>query len=224
MTGVAFDIAALTDQAIGASGEVELAGNVRIRGDIKTNGEVSLEGNVVVAGGVTGSRVGKSGNARIKGLVTETAHVLSAPPIDLDRLAAGLERANDNGRLPPALVRRGVLWATGEQELVLPSGSYLLAGLELSGNARLLSDGDVTLFVDGAVTLSGNVRMDAAPGARWTVLSRSRRTLAFAGNAVFDGIVCAPRAALEAEGNPQITGYLFAETVFLSGNVRLRAS
>ncbi len=144
-----------------SAGCVSLSNNARIGGDVN----IGPNGN-------PGSAVSISNNARIDGNV---AAMTSSQTIPTTAMPAGL---------PASL---GNVTISSSQTI---SANRQYANLTISGNARILIQGDVTLACTGTFILSDNARIDLDSGAKLTLYVANQVILS--DNARFNNDVADP--------------------------------
>jgi hypothetical protein len=128
-------------------------------------------------------------------------------------------------------------------------GSWRASGISLSGQKTLTVYNDVTLYVTGDISLSGQAQIIVAPGATLTVYSGGNVTISgqgvannstsdmnlqfyglnsstswtLSGNGIWNGLVYAPYAAVTLNGggaNGDMSGAVIAKSITLNGHVQ----
>jgi hypothetical protein len=135
---------------------------------------------------------------------------------------------------------------TINNNLTLAGGDWQATSISLAANRTLTITGNVRLYVTGNTSLSGNARINIAPGARLEVYCAGSISLAgngvvnsnrpednqwhglstcssatIAGNGAFVGTLYAPHAALTVGGNGEVQGAVVANSIVFSGNANL---
>jgi hypothetical protein len=205
--------------ALAVKGTIDGQGNVGIGGLLQTDGELKLGGNVRATGGAQAFSISLSGNAILTGPVTQGVTPLASDALDLNAIHAALQASNDNARLPAGSVSGGVLRVQGNKTVTLASGTYLLGGVDISGNAKVLVSGPVRLFVTGKVDVSGNAEVNKAGPARNLIVFGTPTSMKASGNTLLAALVYLPAAELDLSGNLRLAGILSGASAKVSGNV-----
>ncbi|MEK6544689.1 MAG: T9SS type A sorting domain-containing protein, partial [Elusimicrobiota bacterium] len=160
-----------------------------------------------------------TGNSQIVGnRIIQTGNAL-AEPISLDTLFALAQSSNQNNLIPAQFLVNGVLTLRNQDILTLSTGSYLVAGIDISGQASLKIDGAVDFFSQGAITINGGAMVNTqAQSGTFLVVSDSSHAVTINGSVQAGLTLYAPRAALMLAGGARIGGYLFAKEVKATGN------
>ncbi|MCA9666410.1 MAG: hypothetical protein KC503_12505, partial [Myxococcales bacterium] len=164
--------------------------------------------------------------------------------LDVAAEVAAARASNDNASA--GLAARPELFA--KPRLVLNSGRYYFASAAGLGNAHILANGAVRIYVDGDMQFVGNERFQMTEGStvdvyvagnvasvgnvevgqryhpaafRLYVGGRDTVTIRHLGNKRFRGAIYAPRANIEVAGNVTFEGALFANTISNAGNLIL---
>jgi hypothetical protein len=127
---------------------------------------------------------------------------------------------------------------------LLGKGDWSLSSLSLSSGSALGVNGDATLYINGAASISGQSYIYIAPGASLTLYLNGPATLAgngivngtqtasqctvygmtncttmsYAGSSDFTGTIYAPDAALSISGGSDAYGSFTANTITIAGN------
>jgi hypothetical protein len=171
------------------------AGHVAAGGDLTVRNAASIEGSVLVGDDLlmcnaasiagdahVGGSVSVGHHSSIGGTVSETPWPgdICTCGHDLDADFAFATEWNDNQRLydDPEIARHlhdGALVVDHCATVTLPTGDYLLTGLELRHLGRLTAapGAHVRLYVTGAVMIENHTRLDFPPaeGARLDIIS-----------------------------------------------------
>lgn len=197
-------------------------------GNIGTNGNISMSGSVVNYGnanpGVSGN-ISMSGGPYVSG---STSNVTS--PI-----------AFTNPTYTPPIGSMGDFQPSSNTTLA--TGTYRFNKMTLSGSTALTFAGDVTVYIDGDVSISGQAFLNIPVGskvkfiqnsgsftlsggglvnaslnpANFSLTSSSSASITFSGNTSFYGTVYAPNAQFSASGNTDYFGAFAASTMNISG-------
>ncbi|RLE29255.1 MAG: hypothetical protein DRJ61_14960, partial [Acidobacteria bacterium] len=225
--------ATVTGNAVVDSVDLAAGGIRGEEGHIVSNGDVTLDGTVEIHGDVTfgpGFEVILNGTPLITGTVGEAVSATDCHPNDLDALAADLETTNDNDTIPRTEGNKDPLKGpnnrdlkiTGNDTLVLPSGTYLLDSISLTGGARIDLDGPVRILCLGDVSkvLGGSsLNSGGQPSDLRLFVGGTRFKLQ--SNGVIHAFVYAPNAQAKIGGGALFVGGLFADSLDLNGGARL---
>lgn len=202
---------------------IDGSGNGTISGLIQSNGPLTLTGSLAAIGGAEAFSISVKGNAVLTGSRTEGVRPLASEELGLDSILAALQSSNDNERLPALHLKDGVLRVMNGQTVTLSTGSYLLRGLTLSGNARVLVSGPVRIFVTGTVSINGNSSLNESGLARDLCLFGTAAMAQLSASGV-SAVVYLPSAVLDFSGEARFGGSAFAARIALSGNSNLTAA
>ena len=181
-----------TDAA--SAGMVMMSGNVEIRG----NAVVGPNGN---PGPGVGSVITTSGNVSITG--SRTAATAAQNPQTLST-SVGTE---------------GALSVSGNTDYTLTAGVHRFSSLSVSGNGSITALGPVQIYVDGAVSISGNGISTASNlPPNMVIYSMGTSSISLSGNANFFGGIYAPRSNVSVTGNGHVYGALVSKDYQQSGN------
>ncbi len=199
-----------------------------------SNGELHLEGPVYVHGGVhAGARGGlvRDPAATVTGSDHALGSYLRLPEARTGRTGSGAgsydgsydnggrTSGDDNWRLPHGVVRGGVLVLSGDERLVLPSGRYELAGLEVSDRATLVVEGPTELVLHGPARIGGlGIENAAQDPSLLRVVSDSSAEIVFTATGPFHGSILAPYTeGLHITGHAPLFGSFVAWRIALEG-------
>jgi hypothetical protein len=114
----------------------------------------------------------------------------------------------------PAVTPLGIVLVNSGQTLTLVAGEYSASSLTINGNGTLLAQGQVRIWVSGAVTVSGTLKSASGmPNDFWIILSGSGPVQVNGGGLVL-GVVDAPLANVLVGGT--LEGGLVAANVTLN--------
>jgi len=186
--------------------------NVAYNGSIETNTtgpkKVTLSGNVMIRGGVTvgptespSSVVSRSGNAMITGSISSNP----APVIFSDAVAP--------------VSASGGLKLSGNTTYYLMPGTYHFTSMSITGNARLVPTGPVSIYVDGTIQIAGNgIATSENCPPNLLLYATGNSNVSFSGNASFYGAVYAPNSTVSISGNGSCYGAIIARDYKNTGN------
>jgi hypothetical protein len=216
------------------------ASNLLSNGDVGTNatgdGVVSLSGNSVINGD---AQVGPGGNPATD--ITLNGNTAVNGDTGAADSAKDMTPMTDPGGGTPE-----TLSISGNNTKTISSGTYRLPSISISGNAIGEISGDVTLYLDGNTSISGNGKLKILPGASLTIYTSG--TVSISGNGIVNqninpkpeecvllgtasctnvsvsgngdlyAAIYAPAATTSVTGNGDIYGSLIGDTVTISGN------
>ncbi|AGB30523.1 hypothetical protein C488_07177 [Natrinema pellirubrum DSM 15624] len=163
---------------------------------------------------------------RVNGSVSGTDY--DYPSVDSyvsDRVAAcertGFEESDDvleGGRYCVETLEDGHTFDTSDGEIEV----VVRDGIDVRGDdLRHVGENDLTLLVDGPVSVGGNavVGNDSDPGRTQLLVSDDGNVTTARGTPTVAGLVYAPDSSVSLQGNPTVRGGIVAERVAV-GNVR----
>jgi hypothetical protein len=211
--------------------KVVVAGTPSITGDaasIFSNHAVELAGNFEIEGDViSGGYISISGGNMPDGRVIPNAERISVDDPTADVQAA--EANNDNASIPcikkgnkcnGTVDTSGDLRLNSTQHLTLPSGVYFFHNITVNGQAKLHVSGDVTIYVDGAVTLNGGSSTNPTSDAL-TLISSGTSDIKLNGNADSEMAIFAPFAKVRFTGTQGFHGSALGRELHISGTADL---
>jgi hypothetical protein len=201
-------------------------GEPRIGGEYPTvfsNVTLGIAGTAEMSGDVvSGSSVTISDAPSIRGAIVEGAQRIAvAGP---NELVFAARSDNDNGAIP-CVVREdgcsppvvdGVLTLNNRDRLVLAAGEYYLEGMSINGESSLTTEGDVTIYLDGPVTINNLARLEPGNG-EVVLISASTELIKLGGLAEVKMHIFAPFAEVKFTGAQKFWGSAIADVVAISG-------
>jgi hypothetical protein len=202
-------------------------------GSVGSNGDVILRGGSTVFGDVTPgpdhSLMIRGGEVHVTGSTTPLDAPVYLPPVNYQ----------------PPVESSGSLQMTSDRTLILTDGTYRYSELSLSAQSTLLICGEVELYVDGDISVTGGARIVVDQDAKVKVYHGSgTATLAggglvndseipgnfqlfsagekveVAGDASFYGAVYAPGASVHLTGGADFFGSMVGHEIAVLGTVR----
>lgn len=173
--------------SVAGSGELSLTGVLNVRGDFYAAGNVAATGFVTVsrnawlggnfsalgaftvngalhhAGSVVALAVVAPSNTQQAVTVANPCPCETSDLVDIAAILAGGKANNDNGRLD--LSSDVMAAVAGATQLTLPCGRFYLSQIAGIGNVAVHVTGMAALFIDGPVSLVGNLSFEIDPGA-----------------------------------------------------------
>jgi hypothetical protein len=175
-------------------------------GDVASDGAVALNGNAVIQGDVFAETIQISGsNAQITG----DANTEAGPGI-----TCGPGSTN--------LASLGVLNVAGNNNYVMPAGTYHFDAISVTGNGRITTEGAVTVYVSGTVNIAGNGVTTAGNfPPNFIIIATDDESVSVGGNGNFHGGVYAPHSLVTTSGNGSFYGAIIAHQYNANGNGNL---
>lgn len=192
-------LGAYTSATAGSNGDVGTdttrAGFAMMSGNVKVKGDFS-----VGPGGNPTSVLTTSGNSTITG--TKTA-------------ALSLKNYTEK---TTTTTSSGTLSLAGNTIQYLAAGTYLYDSFKISGNAQLVPLGAVSIYISGAIDITGNGIATVNNKPPNLTLYSSGTSVKISGNGDFYGGVYAPKASVTVTGNGSVYGAVIAKNYSQSGN------
>ncbi len=198
--------------------------NITLSGGAAVYGNASATGSVIT-----------SGDAKVHGITSQNQPTLVCDPLSV----ASMVQKNIPSCSPSSITLSGK-----QTETLFGPGTYYLIGVRLSGQSMLTVNGDVTMFIDGdlsiagqasfnvpsgsmlTIYITGNISIDGGgivnPGAptKVTIYASAKKgtQVAMSGNAKLAGTLYAPFSNISVSGNAAIMGAVWGMTVAGSDN------
>ena len=203
------------------------------KGSVGSNGNITVSGTVDVFGNATPgpkALVKTSGSVNISGSTAPASKPTALTPVTY----------------APSVATKGNLSMSGKTALSLGAGSHRYTTLSMSAQTKITFTGDVTLYVDKDISVSGQAQWVVAPGATVKVVHGSGSislsggglvnssqlpknfkvesattggSISISGNSAFYGVVNAPGAELKPSGTTDLYGSFVARKITVSGGV-----
>ena len=219
-----FDAAPSGGVFVVSNGSITVTGSAAIRGDMRsTGGSVSLTGSAVVTGDVSAGTTIAS-VSRIRGLASPNSPVeaLIAPAVAACSPYSSAAGLSGSYSYNPAT---GDLAVSGSKTVTIASGSYCFGSITLSGSAKLVVSGPVTISLTGKFSMAGssvaNLNGDAADLQISSSYAGSDG-VAISGSGTAHFTVYAPAAQVAISGSPKIEGLVLGKSVTVSGSAAIR--
>lgn len=217
---------------IGLDG-VDLGGTPRIEGPyagVFSNGHVDIFGTADLYGSAgSASSVSVSGSAYVEGEVVEDAAEITVPDPTPWLEAAKLD--NDNDLVPCIKKGKGCtsplsgydFALNSKSEVVLPAGTYYFESLQINGQAKLGTAGDVTIYLNGPATINGGSATDPGTDAL-TIVSASSDLIKVNGGSESKMHIYAPFAEVRFSGTSGFVGTALGKTLTATGTTDISVS
>ncbi|MDR4509943.1 MAG: PilX N-terminal domain-containing pilus assembly protein [Candidatus Brocadiaceae bacterium] len=213
--------------------------NLLSNGDIGTNaigpgiislcGNAAINGDAIVGPGGNTTDVTTTGNAVVNG-----NNLVASSPKDLTPMT------DPGGGMPETLN------LSGNSSKTISSGTYRLPSISISGNGNGYIDGDVTMYVEGTISTSGNGKLVIQDGGSLTIYvmgtvsisgngivnqnsnprpvnfmlfgTASCTSVTISGNGTTYSVIYAPEANISVTGNGDIYGAAVGDAISITGN------
>lgn len=209
---------------VGAYASQVKGGHAGSQGGVASNANISAIGSGTMYGDATPGPTGTySGNFKVTGSTAPAASTVSEPAFVYK---------------PPGVAKSA--WSGSG---TLTAGTYQYKSLSLKSSQVLKISGNVVLYVDGAISSTGQAQIEVTNGSSLTinhgsgdfslggggilndltkptalqVNSATTTSLSLAGNSDFYGVVYAPKAAVSKVGTANFFGTVVGGTVTVSG-------
>jgi len=217
--------------------DLVVAGDAAVQGDVRAQA-LTVGGTLTLPEGATIDTASQSVGALVRGPVTVTAPCPCDAPIDVAQVVAGHAGSHDDAAIglePTSL-------ANAEGTVDLSCGRYYFTGVNGPGDLTLEVSAPASLYIDGNLTLQGDLRVTLAPGAsldlwisgslmlpgppslggeaqagRIRVYVGGGGTLQLTGGGRFGGLLYAPQAEVVASGPLEVYGGVLARRIAASG-------
>jgi len=171
-------------------------------GTVALSGNATIQGNALVGpGGTASSVITTSGNATVTGSksTASSAQNFSSPST--------------------SSTSEGALSISGNTNYSLSAGTHRFSSISISGNGKLTPLGAVIIYVDGAVSISGNgiATVSNTPTNTYIYVTGTS-SVTLSGNGRLYAGIFAPASAVSNTGNGQLYGAVVAKTYSQSGN------
>lgn len=174
-------------------------------GNVASNGSISMSGNAKIRG-----------DALYKTTFTTSGNAGVVPPGVAKIMNGTITLANPT--LPASYTNRGNFSGSGNGSTTLSAGNYYYTGFSLSGNHTLNVTGQVNIYVNGGVSLSGNMTVAGNLPANFKVFLMSNSAVSLSGNGTLYADVYAPNSAITLSGNGNFFGRAAGKSIAVSGN------
>ncbi len=172
-------------------------------GKLGLSGNAKINGNVLVGYGGESTVVSTSGNAKITGTRSNLTQDWTNPATV----------TVPTGATPVSLN------VSGNNTLTLSAGTYSASSISISGNAKIVTSGEVTIYVSGAINISGNgILVTNNHPANLILYSTGSSNVSISGNGSFYGGIYAPNSAVTTSGNGDFFGAMISKTYTQTGN------
>jgi len=204
----------------------------RSNGDVGSLGDLYIEGSTGILGdvrpGLGGSVTFGAGSWYVSG----------------DIMPFGDPPALDPYVYAPTIASSGNLIVGGQQTVTVTTGTYRYGRVQLTGQAKLVFDGDIVIYVDGDFDVGGGAEVRILLGSSLTIhqgdglvnvagngivnetsdplslswYSASTQTIKLSGTSAFHGNLYAPYADIVVTGGVEGYGALVGDTIDAGGS------
>jgi len=218
----------ISEYAVFGVDEIKINGQGKVYGNARSNGNVKLSGQAFINGDVFASSITLTGQSIITGTIIQNATAISTSAIDLASLQTQVSQNNDNSNIPKtqkgktALVN-GILTLSGQDVLIITTGTYYLAGINLSGQTKLYLNGVVRIFCTGKIQVSGQseVRYSGANPYNLIIYCNTTEPVTISGQGEMKGIIYAPSSDISISGQGITLSNVFGKTVSVGGQGKI---
>jgi hypothetical protein len=213
------------DSTVGTYASQVKGGHAGSNGNLATNGNISTSGSGQIWGSATPGPSGKySGGFKVSGSTSPAKSNMTVPTY---------------AYTPPGVAKTA--WSGSG---TLNAGTYQYKSMSLVSKDLLKISGNVTIYVDGSISSTGQAAIEVLSGAKLTIhhgsgtisiagggvindnakpstlkiYSATTSSLSIGGNAAFFGSVNAPKASFSKVGTADYYGSIVASTVSIVGN------
>ncbi|MEW5905714.1 MAG: hypothetical protein AB1734_02910, partial [Elusimicrobiota bacterium] len=225
LKSVVLAVSTLQRDALASVAGLDAAGSSDIAGAVRSNAAVSVAGSARILGDVTAAAITLTGKkAQITGVRTEASGTLSPEPIPLTLTENFVAAAADevNAGVPERYLVDGKLVVSEQAELILTTGTYRFAGIELAGGCEVKAGGPVNILVEGDILISGGSGLNAdGPASLMNLFLNKASSVTFTGGGKVAAYLYAPYAHMGLTGNSLLGGHYFVGASSVSGNGNL---
>ncbi|MCA9552150.1 MAG: hypothetical protein KC933_19070 [Myxococcales bacterium] len=217
--------------------DLAVAGDARVQGNLRAQA-LTVGGTLTLPDGANLDVASQSVGALTRAPVTVAAPCPCDAPIDVAQVVASHASTNDDAAasLEPTSLR------AAEGTVELACGQYYFTGVNGPGDLTLAVSAPASVYIDGDLTLQGDLHVELAAGAsldlwiagtltlprgpdlggeaeagRVRVYVGGGGTLQLTGGGRFAGRLYAPRAEVVASGPLEVYGGVFARRIAASG-------
>ena len=149
---------------IRSQGGIDLSSQAELRGDAATDGDLTMGGGATVTNDAyVGGDVFTGGGSSVQGEIRDPLPTASETPRangEISFQRQELKDSNDNNQIAAIDGDNESSTLDTSSAPTIESGEYIISELDVSGGDQVefdLSDGDITLVVDGDISVSGDV-------------------------------------------------------------------
>jgi len=210
-----YSIGSIADQTEQAEGHIRSNGPITISGSNHINGSATAGPGYSVT--ITG------GKNQVLGTTGSADAPLDAQVALSQEWLAYAQQSNNNSSIPSQyLDSNGNLKVTGNKTCALPAGTYYLNGITLSGSGKVVLEGNAVFVTYGAVTLSGNSRLNYNDSPSKCLMVSTASAHTFSGSSKGSFELFSPSAAVSITGNYEAIANYWARTITLSGSAQIK--
>lgn len=195
------------DSSLGSYGGTNIGIDGHVATDATAAASVTLKKTVIINGDMTtgvGSNpstvISNPGGAAIAGTISAATSVVSPQTIST------------------SIPSSGALDLSGSTTQTLTTGTYRFDSINLSGSATLQASGPVVIYVDGAVTLGGNVSTASSKPSNMIIYVTGTSDVTLSGSVAFYGALYAPNSTVQVSGSGDIYGAMVAKNYNHNGS------
>jgi hypothetical protein len=175
-------------------------------GDTATNGTITLSGSSTIYGdGYYYGGYTHSGTASVTGNKQMLSSTISEP----------------NPTLPGSYTNMGSYTSLGYGSETLNAGNYYYTSFTLSGSHTINTSGQVNLYVNGAVDISGATSLAGSNPNSVHIFVMNNSAVSITGSGTLSAVVYAPQSVLTISGSSYLLGSAIANSINLSGSAAI---
>lgn len=225
---VAEDSGASADCNIAAGNNMNISGSVVVNGRACSNSNITISGSVKINGdlscGPPPSNTNINGSARITGSRTCLEKKMTMTPVNI----APFRTSNDNAKA--VCSKAGCINSSkdvslsGQETLTLPAGTYFFNNFNVSGQARVIINGKVTIYLDQGLSLSGVGFVNGSQNPDNLRILVDGGGVSMSGTSDFYGHVYGNDTSMSLSGTAKFFGSMVGKDVNVSGNFTFEGS
>jgi Flp pilus assembly protein TadG len=202
---------AVIDSYQSSSGPYSLA-TASSHGDVTSNGDISLSGGATVNGDATPGPGCTTSGGIVSGSRSPESTPITCPPVSVGSAAT----TNDNANVA-AQMSGSDFKMSGGDAATMPAGTYCFDNFTMSGSSVLTISGPVTIYVTGAMSLSGSVATAGDLPANIKVRVASTAKVTLSGSSALYADIYAPQAPVHISGSAGIYGSAVGASLDITG-------
>lgn len=222
-TSSGFGLFGVTSVTMSGSADIKSwsssSGGVGSSAYVGSNGNITLSGSAKVWGDAhpgPGKSVTTSGASSVTGSKSPLPATESYPVI----AAGAYASSNNNSVLPAQYFSGGNFTINANKSYTFPPGVYYIRNLTVSGSADISTSGAVTIYLYGALSISGNgdVTTYHNKPANLRINVTNSSGVNVSGSGLLYADVYAPQSPVSISGSGDLYGRVIANTLTISGS------
>jgi hypothetical protein len=189
------------------SPEPYIPANRHENGTVMSNGPINMNGTTDIYGDARpgmDSTVNQVGNATVHGWMAPLDEPLVFPP----------------ATVPSGTANSGQLRLNGNETRTLTPGTYWFTSVRISGNATLIIQPNVQMYVTGDIDMTGGSTNNPGPATAFEIFKVGNGQVDLGGGSLLKAHVYAPEAAVRVHGTGGfgLQGWVVGRTLRIDGN------